>query len=401
MSLRGYGVIAAAFLTVAMAYAIRYGYGMLLPGMLASWEITKTAAGGIYAVYFAAYTLFSPLLGLLSDRCDIRLLITFCSALMAGGALLMGFVDSAPAAAFVFALAGIGHAACWAPVVALVQQWVADRHRGTALAATTMGSAVGIASWGLLLPEIVAVSGWRAGWLAMGICGLVVAGGNFLLLRNPPRLGEPGEEVGRLLRPGWRLYRGLLASAVMWRIGASYLLIGFVVLVPFTFLGLYAGEELGWPYAGATRAFSLLAVAGMGGKLALGALSDRWGRIPVMICSGLCLGLGCLGLVHLGGHPAKIAAIVLIGIGFGAVWPVYAAAAVDYFPRSVAGSVIGLWTFFMGIGSMAAPVVCGWTVDRTGSYVWAFDLGFGAALLAALILVPLAQRPRLTMPVVG
>ena len=68
-----------------------------------------------------------------------------------------------------------------------------------------------------------------------------------------------------------------------------------------------------------------------------------------------------------------------------------AAAAVDVFPRSQAGSVIGLWTVFMGIGSVLSPIVCGWTIDVSNSYVPSFLLGFLTALLSALLLVPLKR----------
>lgn len=124
-----YGVITAAFFTVSIAYAVRYGYGMLLPGMLNDLQITKTEAGVISATYFAAYTMSSPVVGLLSDRSSPRLIITFFSVLLALGTLLMGFVNSVFQASVVFGLVGIGHAACWAPVVSLVQQWVSDRYR--------------------------------------------------------------------------------------------------------------------------------------------------------------------------------------------------------------------------------------------------------------------------------
>ena len=57
---RAIAVILAGFLTVSIAYAIRYGYGMLLPQMLPALGITKTQAGIIYSAYFVAYTLFFP-----------------------------------------------------------------------------------------------------------------------------------------------------------------------------------------------------------------------------------------------------------------------------------------------------------------------------------------------------
>ena len=63
MSKRAYGVLTASFFTIFIAYAIRYGYGLLLPEMLPTLGISKTQAGIIYASYFFAYTIFSPISG--------------------------------------------------------------------------------------------------------------------------------------------------------------------------------------------------------------------------------------------------------------------------------------------------------------------------------------------------
>jgi sugar phosphate permease len=174
MSLRGYGIIIAAFFTVSIAYSVRYGFGMLLPGMLDSLKISKTKAGIISAAYFCAYTDFSPVLGVLSDRCQARLLLTLFPALLVVGASLIAYVTT-----------------------------------------------------------------------------------------------------------------------------------------------------------------------------------------------------------------------VLIGTGFGAFWPLYAAAAVDFFPKTIAGSVIGLWKVFLGIGSILSPIICGWTIDRYETFSGPSNLGCATAILSISFLIPL------------
>ena len=392
MGPRAYGIIVAAFFTVSIAYSVRYGYGMLLPGMLAELQITKTEAGVISAAYFIAYTICSPILGLLSDRFDPRLILTLFTALLAIGTLLMSSVTTVFQASLVFALVGVGHAACWAPVVSLVQQWVSDKHRGTALAIATSGSGIGIVAWSLWLPMVVQSSSYRTGWIQMGVFALFVAGLNFFLIRKPPYVNIQSQSNPQdSIRELWTSYLELLASRTLWVVGVSYAFIGFTVLVPFTFLSVYAIQELQLSYATATRFFTVLAVAGIVGKFILGTLSDRWGRIPVMAICGVLLGVGCLSIILFNGYWGTVIGVIMIGLGFGAVWPVYAAAAVDLFPRSQAGSVIGLWTVFMGIGSVLSPIVCGWTIDVSNSYVPSFLLGFSTALLSALFLVPLKR----------
>ena len=393
MSMRGYGIMIAAFFTVSIAYGVRYGYGMLLPGMLDSLKISKTEAGLISSAYFATYTIFSPVLGLLSDRFGSRLLLTLFPALLATGALLMGHVDTVGEASLVFSLAGLGHAACWAPVVSLVQKWVDDRHRGTALAVATMGSGIGIAAWSLWLPVVVEQSSYRDGWLHMGLFGFGVAALNFLLIRDPHApLPEPWATAGSLPgKPQEKTYSylQLLGDRRLWLVGASYACIGFTVLVPFTFLGVYATKELQLPYGTAIGFFTVMAVAGIAGKLILGTLSDRIGRVTAMMLCGLCLGFGCLGFIHLGGLAGKYLSAGVVGLGFGGVWPVYAAAAPDYFPRAMAGSVIGLWTVFMGIGSILSPIICGWTIDTFATFSRAFYLGWALSMAAVVLLLPL------------
>ena len=94
MSKRAVAIIIAGFFTLFASFAIRYAYGLLLPQMLPSLAISKTGAGIIYSSYFIAYTIFSPILGLLVDRSDAKILLTFFVALLGIGAYLMSFASS-------------------------------------------------------------------------------------------------------------------------------------------------------------------------------------------------------------------------------------------------------------------------------------------------------------------
>jgi MFS family permease len=378
-------VIAAGFLTVFIAYAIRYGYGLLLPHMLTSLAITKAQAGIIYSTYFLSYTLASPVMGLLSDRYDMRWMLTAFTALLGVGAMLMALSDSVLSASIYFMLSGIGHSACWAPVMALVQKWVPDNRRGIALALTTLGAGIGITIWSLVLPPITAAFGWRAGWICMGIFGLGVAVFNYALVRDRPACerclgGAP---------PAWVTeYRSLFRATALWQIGFSYLMVGYAVMVPTAFLVVYATQALGISYGLSARLIAIMALSGIAGKLLLGYSSDRLGRVPMMMLCGLLMGLGNLGFLFGATAMMMNLAAVLFGLGFGAVWPVYAAAAPDHFERRSIGAVIGIWTFFMGVGSMLSPVICGYLIDITGSYSGAFGSGAVAALLGAVLLSP-------------
>ena len=398
MARRAHTIIIACFVTVSIAYGIRYAYGMLLPEMLPALGISKTQAGTIFAVYFVVYTVCSPIIGTLSDLFNYRLIITLSTAVLSVGALLMACVGGFSRACLVFAITGLGHAGCWAPVAALVSKWVPHHKRGMALSFVTMGVGLGILMWGLLIPAIVSAADWQTGWLAMGLFGLGATVLNFVLLGNPvesARLGTSARDQAGRIRT---TYKRLFKNRIFWVIGIAYLLVGFNVLVPFTFLPIYARESLNLAYATATRFVAVIALFGIAGQLTLGTLSDTMGRINMLILSGLIMGLGCLGMAVFRTEWGVYGCTAFYGLGYGSVWPVYAAAASDFFPKSETGSVVGLWTVFLGLGSIVSPVICGWIIDKTASYTWVFALGCFSGILSVLVLIPIIFSRKISGP---
>ena len=392
MSRRAYAIIIASFFTVSIAYSIRYGYGMLLPEMLPSLGISKTQAGTIFGTYFVVYTIFTPILGTLSDLFNYRLLMTVFAGILGLGALLMAYITGFAQACLFFALAGLGHAACWAPVASLVQKWVPDHKRGMMLSIVSIGIGIGVPLWGTFLPVIVSAFNWRAGWMGMGLFALGVAVMNFFLVRNPVGLERQMTSARQRVEFVFTLFRALLKDKRFWIVGTAYLLVGFNVLVPFTFLPVYARESLHLDYATSTRFISLIALFGIAGQLTLGTLSDRMGRVHVLMLCGLIMGTACLGMSLFPNEWWLYGMTSFYGLAYGAVWPVYAAAAADLFPSSQTGSVVGLWTVFLGLGSIISPVICGWTIDLTGIYTWAFLLGLASGLASTLCLARIQIR---------
>jgi sugar phosphate permease len=70
----------------------------------------------------------------------------------------------------------------------------------------------------------------------------------------------------------------------------------------------------------------------------------------------------------------------------------YAASASDYFSKESAGSIVGLWTLYLGIGSTISPVIAGWTADATGTLAWSFVLAAAGAALSLLLLLPVWRK---------
>ncbi len=394
MTKRHVEVLSTCFLIIFLHYALRYSYGTLLPEMLPSLSISKAQAGMIYFSYFIVYTAFAPILGHLSDRYDVRIILTLFVGLMSAGAFLMAYPRSQLQASLFFAVAGAGCSACWAPVMGLAQRWTRDKHRGMTLAFVDAGSSLGVMAAGAVIPLIVVAYDWRAGWMSIGVLGFALAIVSFFLIQSHPKTQSNPAAKPRGAEPQVdTTYKALLGDQYFWLIGLAYLFTGFAIIVPFTFLSTYAVQELSFSYQSATRLITLIGAGGIAGKLILGPVSDKWGRIKILVVSAILIAGGNLAIAYSRGWPLTAFAFIF-GLGYGACWSMYAACAVDFFSKQAAGSIIGLWTVYLGIGTMISPIIAGWIADTTGTLMWSFLIAMSGGIASLLLLLPMLKAPQ-------
>jgi MFS family permease len=385
-------VLFSCFATVLVAYSIRYSYGTLLPEMLSTLNITKSGAGVIFSSYFIAYTIFSPFLGLVADRFDMRILLAVFVTLMGIGTFLMQYSTSIFQASIFFTLAGVGCAACWAPVMALAQRWISDKRRGMSLSFIDAGSSLGVMFAGAVVPLVVANSSWQKGWMVLGIAGIVLGIINFFFIRSHPetRVNSISAKAPAKFKYAGFPFKYIFHHKHFWLIGLAYLLTGFAIIIPFTFLPTFAENNLSFSYSSATFLITIIGFGAISGKLTLGPLSDKLGRVKIMVLCALLIAAGCLAIIYSRGW-LLFAVCFIYGIGYGACWAMYAACASDFFSKESAGGIIGIWTLLMGIGSIIAPALTGWVGDITGTLMWAFVIASASGAVSLLLLLPLLK----------
>jgi MFS family permease len=111
----------------------------------------------------------------------------------------------------------------------------------------------------------------------------------------------------------------------------------------------------------------------------------------MMLC-GLLIAGGSLGMAY----ARSIGLIIftaVFSLGYGTAWSMYAASASDYFSKESAGSIVGLWTVYLGIGSIISPIIAGWIADTTGTLSWSFILAAAGGALSILLLMPMWRTP--------
>lgn len=175
--------------------------------------------------------------------------------------------------------------------------------------------------------------------------------------------------------------------------------IAFGALVPF--VNFYLSDELkalpritGIAFAGYLATETMM-------KTPFGALSDRWGRKPVLLL-GLALSATVTILMGMTKKPHAIMVLFpLAGLGFAAFFPTIAAFVADYAPEEERGGMMGILnlSYLTGLGVSAA---IGFFLHRmVGTYRYAFFLTalvlFMAFILAFVLLPavkPVTLQPR-------
>ncbi len=136
------------------------------------------------------YTLFGVPIAWFADRSHrVRIVALACavwSLFSAAGGLSTNFMQLAVARMGV----GVGEAGGTTPSYAIISDYFPPKGRGAALALYSLGVPFGIAGGAALGGGVAAHYGWRAGFFAVGLPGLLIALLILLVVREPVRGGQ-------------------------------------------------------------------------------------------------------------------------------------------------------------------------------------------------------------------
>lgn len=206
-------VVALLCVGYLFAFVDRIIVGLLTPAIQADLKITDTQAGLLQGIAFAIfYTLFGIPVGLIADRSNRRLLLTFGMTLWSAMTAVCGLVSS-----FLMLFAarvgvGIGEATLSPCAASLIGDYFPPHKRPRAFGVYVMGTAFGAGltylAGGFVLqalqkhatvtvPLFGEMKPWQATFLAVGLPGLIPALLFFLTVAEPKRLDLGAATKGR------------------------------------------------------------------------------------------------------------------------------------------------------------------------------------------------------------
>jgi MFS family permease len=357
-------------------------------------HLSGRALGLASATFLAVETVLKIPMGRLSDRYGRKLFIVLGPLLISLNPTL---VASLPKRLWLLvfplrAVDGVGAAALWPPLFAVVGDLTADRRRAAAMsvvntvyvaaigAAVAMGAFVSHATGSDKAPFYVATG--------LLLCTALTAQ---LGLPRTRRLAEDDPPVG----PDWSVALGspALRSCPFPLVLLMSLLMTLGVLTLASFLVLYLYQDLHLSRLQTGLLLVCLGAPVLLFGIPLGHAADRWGktravRISLVVSAALMWAIpSCRSTALFGG----VAAVLVLSHVLGT--PAWLALVSELAPARRRGGVMGAVATAEGLGAVLGPLVGGWLWDINHSHIF-----YGAAafltLAAVIALLTLRRDPR-------
>jgi MFS family permease len=256
------------------------------------------------------------------------------------------------------------------------------------------GVPLGGALAGALVPPLVLALSWR--WSAAAVALLCLA---LALAIQPARAADAALQRSAGTGSAADFFAPLamvFANPPVLELAMVSMIFGSAQLALIAYFVSYLNLELGYGLVAAGLIYSSAHAAGIVGRIAWGAVADRWLSPRSMLGAlGVMMALSGVGVA---GFNADwpLSAVILVSALYGASavgWNgVYLAEVARLAPPGRVGAITGGTQFFTFIGALAAPPLFGFVVGLAGNYGKAYFVFCLLPALAGLRLLMSARR---------
>jgi len=315
-------------------------------------------------------------------------------------------VDSYPTLVAVRFLHGLA-TAIYGPVAMAVVADLVTARRAEMLswfsAVTIIGNLLGAPLGGFLLTYLSGqgepqLSYFHTVYGAVAALGLVSFGAGLWVLRGQK---PPVIEEGRTLEAVWRKFRRgirelLLDPKIMITSnmeGVQNLALGALE----AFLPIYAVVICGFSAFQAGLLWGMQVVATIIAKPIMGAISDRYGRGPLIFWGMFACALPLAMIPWFKQYPVLLLLAAVFGLGEAVVTSSAAALVADFCHREQLGAAMGAFGTIFDVGHAAGPLLAGTLIGLWGGqdYRWPFAIIAGLLIFSALAFRAVVPRQKI------
>jgi FSR family fosmidomycin resistance protein-like MFS transporter len=353
----------------------------LLPFIRDSFSMDYTRAGVLVSAFTLAYGVAQLPGGWLADRIGLSRLITMGISGVALCGILVGLSSNYVMLAAVLVLMGIMGGGYHPSASPLISSSVEQKYRGRALGIHQIGGTGSFFLSPLIAVGIANVLGWRGSFISLSIPTLIF-GAAFFILLNRWGYGREGgsdksktktKDEGNTGRVRYLIPVIILNTVVQVFIFSSL-----------SFIPFYVVDNFGGSNKAAAALLSLAHSAGLWAGPLGGGLSDRFGKIPIILFTGIIAGP----LIYLLNHvsPGWSISIVLLLMGMTQYMgmPVTEAYTISHAPEQRRSTLLGMYYFASRGGPGLIAPLMGYLIDKYSFYT-AYTFSGLAVMLIAIV----------------
>jgi FSR family fosmidomycin resistance protein-like MFS transporter len=352
----------------------------LMPFIRDEFALDYTQIGWMLSAYNLSYGLSHIPAGWLSDRLNPRLMITIGISGVAIFAMLTGVAPTyliMVIFAILLGVAGGGYHPASSPLVAAS---VDKKNQGRALGLHQIGGTASFFLTPLIIVAIAGALGWRGAVITMSIPAFIIGIVLFVLL-GKRGYARKATEVATTTEAGPPAAGGTMQRLIPFIIlGVMMQVMIFSVI---SFIPVFAVDNLLSSEETGALLYSIFHFAGLWAGPVGGYLSDRLGKVPVMLTVSLIAGpaLYLLSLASLGWSIWLV--LLLIGACMYMAMPVTEAYIIAHAPQRRRSTILGIYYFASRGGPGLSIPLAGYLADTYG-FATSFTI-MGGALLAIVI----------------
>ena len=408
---RRYWVFFLPFLFSGIAYVDRVNMSVAGKPIAHEFGLSPIALGYLFSSFLWAYVLMMLPGGRLIDRWGPHVVASIATAVWSTAQMATGVVGNFAAMLLVRLGLGVGEAP-FAPIsYSSVRLWSPFTERGTAIAAISSGSTLGLALGAPAVAWLIETLSWRWSFIITGAVGFVWVAVWLALVSTPEKTRWlPQAERDHILAGrdagiappdhGGVGYLGLIRCPAMWGLFISQ---GCLVYTGYLYISwlpnyLQTARHLSMLNSGIYTAIPFLIstvvgiVANWVGDRLLTAEAVRGGNRRYLVSlSLLCTATGLA--IPFAQSLAGVITLITIAVSGAHVGPAANGALVSDLLRSPGDA--GRATAFLVLGGntfgLLAPIVTGYVVAATGSFNTAFVVAGALALIGAMAALTLGR----------
>ncbi len=398
---KGWRVVIAAHLLLALIFGAAYSFGAFFVPLQATFDAGRFPVASVFSLTAFIYYTVGVFSGAVADRTSTRTVVGIGIVLLALGFFVSSLAGgSLPVFLGAFCvLVGLGVGLVYVPSVTAVQRWFVryrSRASGLALAGTGLGTFIGPSAAGWLMQQMSWAATMRVFAVAIAVVGLAAA---TEMRGKPQELGllpdgdtAPAGATAAPARGGadLTLAEAARGARFWWYFGAIFL--GSVGLfLALVHINPYA-RQLGLSAAEANLLIGLIGIGNVGGRLLLGSLADRLGARRLL--AWLTFALAVLNLCWLGAHDFATLAVfaLLFGAANGGCISLYPSVAASWFGTANLGAILGALYISVGIAAIAGGSLGGLLFDLSQSYAVSIVFSALCALVSVALLAIAGSR---------